>query len=178
MLFELERQAYEQIEIMSTSTYDRLFLVNKVRQSCPDARFLFSDSAELYAHHAIVPYLRGSLVASTYPLDLASQGWTASPADGEDGRYRRVGFPYSFTEGVYNATVAQLAEMKLVAIPKLLDYSFPGESENTGIPPIWISVVGGEGSIRSRCLEQVKAKVRAFIDIPNSTTPRSAKHAS
>ena len=122
--------------------HDQLFLAYKVRQVCPDARLSFTAATLLFTHRDIVPYLRGSLVASTYPLNLATQSWTG-PA-----KRTRVGFAYDFTQGIYNATVAHLADLKLIRPdrpPPFLDYSFPGEAGDRTYPPVWISVVGEHG---------------------------------
>ena len=80
MLQEMERGRYRWIGILATNPYDRLFLAYKVRQICPEARLTFILSSSLYTHHDLVPYLRGSLIASTYPLKLANQSWSPAPA--------------------------------------------------------------------------------------------------
>ncbi|MBV8608685.1 MAG: hypothetical protein JO034_14645, partial [Singulisphaera sp.] len=93
-------------------------LAQKIREVIPDARMFFLTSSAMYTHHDFVPYLRGSLVASTYPLLLANQRWTASP--GEEGKpIPRFAFPNDYSEGVYNATVAHLAGLELDPTPNL-----------------------------------------------------------
>ena len=61
----------------------------------------------------------------------------------------RVEFPHYDSEGIYNATVAQLARMTDNARPALLDYRYPGgAADGTAasiVPPIWVSVVGERG---------------------------------
>jgi len=179
ILQELERGHYTTIGIVATNVYDQLFLAYKVRQVCPDARLTFTSSSSLSTHHDIVAYLRGSLVVSTYPLQLANQSRSPAPAVGESDvvKVPRVGFPHYYSEGIYNATVANLAEMvhsddQLDQVrPALLDYRFPGDTEEYkaaphgiklgalveqrrgaapgvpqgSVPPIWVSVVGERG---------------------------------
>ena len=152
ILQELERGRYSTIGILATNAYDRLFLAYKVRQACPDARLTFVLSSSLYSHHDIVPYLRGSLVVSTYPLQLANQSWSPAPAFEKDKNVRvpRIGFPHFESEGVYNATVANIADMlphkDPARPPALLDYGFPGKGGADGsCPPVWVSVVGERG---------------------------------
>ena len=139
----MERLRYPWIGIAATNPHDQLFLAYKVRQVCPDARLCFTTATSLFTHHDIVPYLRGSLVASTYPLNLATQSWTGPAKRG------RVGFAYDFTQGIYNATVAHLADLNLLLHPDrpppFLDCSFPGEAGDRTYPPVWISVVGEHG---------------------------------
>jgi hypothetical protein len=143
ILLELERKDYQWIGIVATNSYDGLFLAQKVRRSCPDARLFSTSSSALYTHHTSVPYLRGMLVASTYPLALGSQEWIASPGNQGGGELTRVGFGSYLEEGVYNATVAHLAELKLDDTPNFLDYGVPGDMDCSGShPPVWISVVG------------------------------------
>ena len=152
-LQELERGRYSVIGIIATNDYDRLFLASRVREFCPDARLSFTASTCLYTHHDMVPYLRGSLVASTYPLQLANQQWAPAPkTKDEDLKVLprkvppHVAFPHDNVEGIYNAVLANLSEMMNRRNPPLLDYSFPGEPLATKtVPPIWISVVGERG---------------------------------
>ena len=149
MLQEVERLRYPWIGIVATNPHDQLFLAYKVRQVCPNARLSFTAATSLFTHRDIVPYLRGSLVASTYPLYLGTQSWTASMKHGQRARVPRVGFSYDFAEGIYNATVAHLAELdpNSPSPPAFLDYRFPGGAEESLplAPPVWISVVGEHG---------------------------------
>ncbi len=151
ILQELERGRYTTIGIVATNVYDQLFLAYKLRQVCPDARLTFTSSSTLYFHPDIVPYLRGSLVVSTYPLQLANQSWSPGLKVGDESLVRvpRIGFPHDNSEGIYNATLANLAKMLPAdgqSRPALLDYGFPGKGGADGsIPPIWVSVVGERG---------------------------------
>src|SRR5208283_1446234 len=108
--------------IVATNPYDRLFLAEKVRVACPDIRLYFTSASILYAHHTATPYLRGAIVASTYPLDTISQTWTASPGWGKGKQVARLLFGNYYEEGIYNATIAHLSELNLDQTPDLLDY--------------------------------------------------------
>ena len=149
MLQEVERLRYPWIGIVATNPHDQLFLAYKVRQVCRCARLNFMAATSLFTHRDIVPYLRGSLVTSTYPLYLGTQPWTAPMQPAQRARVPRVGFSDDFTEGIYNATVAHLAELDpdSPSPPALLDYRFPGGAEESLPPtlPVWISVVGERG---------------------------------
>lgn len=151
ILQEVKRLRYPWIGFVATNPHDQLFLAYKVRQVCPSARLCFITATSLFTHRDIVPYLRGSLVASTYPLYLGTQSWTAPMQPARPASVPRVGFSSDFTEGIYNATVAHLSELEpdpAARPPAWLDYSFPGEAQDRtqpSAPPIWISVVGEHG---------------------------------
>jgi hypothetical protein len=148
LLMALDRGRYTWVGINATNRYDRLFLAEKVREACPNARLFFVGASTLFAHHTAVPYLRGTLVASTYPLDPDTQEWTASPAAINGRRVTRLAFGTFYEQGIYNATVAHLADMGLVDTPSLLDYAYPGrdpKTEDVTVPPVWIGVVGQRG---------------------------------
>ena len=136
MLQEVERLRYPWIGIIATNPHDQLFLAYEVRQVCPDARLYFTTATSLFTHHDIVPYLRGSLVASTYPLYLGTQSWTVPMNRDQHPRVTRVGFSNDFTEGIYNATVAHLAQLdpNSPSPPDFLDYRFPGGAEAESLP--------------------------------------------
>jgi hypothetical protein len=152
LLMALERGRYTWVGINATNRYDRLFLAEKVREACPNARLFFVGASTLFAHHTAVPYLRGTLVASPYPLDPDTQSWTASPGAINGERLTRLAFGTFYEQGIYNATVAHLADMRLDDTPGLLDYAYPGsdptteaETEALTVPSVWISVVGQRG---------------------------------
>jgi hypothetical protein len=146
-LLALERGRFNWAAISATNTYDRLFLAEKLRDACPDVRLCFMTASTLDVHHTATPYLRGTIVCSTYPLDPVSQTWTASPGwqDWKKTRKRvtKISFGNYFEEGIYNATVAHLSDLKLDKTPDLLDYAYPGATSETGaVPSVWISVIG------------------------------------
>jgi hypothetical protein len=152
LLMALERGRYTWVGINATNRYDRLFLAEKVRVACPNARLFFVGASTLFAHHTAVPYLRGALVASPYPLDPDTQAWTASPGAVNGERVTRLAFGTFYEQGIYNATVAHLADMGLDETPGLLDYAYPGrdpkteaETEAVTVPSVWIGVVGQRG---------------------------------
>src|SRR5262249_49883692 len=139
LLMALERGRYTWVGINATNPHDRLFLAEKVRVACPNARLLLSNASTLYSHPSLVPYLRGTVVVSSYPLDPDTQTWTASPGV-LDKAVSRVAFGNFYEEGVYNATVAHIADMNLVPQPSFLDYAYPGRVPNgaEAVPSVWI----------------------------------------
>jgi len=153
-LLALERGRFNWVGILATNTYDRLFLAEKVRTACPDIRLCFSTASTLDVHHTVTPYLRGTIVASTYPLDPVAQTWTASPGWREGKRVAQLSFGNYYEEGIYNATIAHLSDLKLDTTPDLLDYAYPGAASKTGaVPSVWISVVG-QRSLYPLCVRE------------------------
>lgn len=146
ILVALERGRFDWVGIVATNPYDRLFLAEKVRDSCPDVRLFFTMPTTLYTHHTAVPYLRGSIIATTYPLDPETQTWTPSPGWRSGKKVARLAFGNHYEEGIYNAAVAHLADLKLDDNPDFLDYAHPAENSPAGsVPPVWITVVGQRG---------------------------------
>ena len=143
-LLAIERGRFNWAAITATNTYDRLFLAEKVRGACPDIRLCFMTASTLDVHHTATPYLRGTIVFSTYPLDPISQTWTASPGwQGTRKRVTKISFGNYFEEGIYNATVAHLSDLELDKTPDLLDYAYPAAAPQKGaVPSVWISVIG------------------------------------
>jgi len=136
----LEQGRYDTVGILTTNAYDALFLAYKVREACPNVRLSFTSSTSILAHHDIVPYTRGSIVASSYPPNLSNQLRTTA------GQYNRIGFQSYFAEGVYNAALANLAELWGSKDFELLDYGLVDNAGNKGaVPPVWISIVGERG---------------------------------
>lgn len=123
------------IGIQATDDRDVLFLAREVKRAVPDAQLFLLRSHALYLHPDYIPYLRGTLVASTYPLSLMNQA-----APGDDGPGKREPFQSMAAEGLFNATLWQVGVRD-----GLIDYCVPGQSSQVCAPPVWISVIGPDG---------------------------------
>lgn len=168
IILALERGHFNWVAILATNPYDRLFLAEQVRLACSDTRLYLVSASTLYAHHTATPYLRGAIVASTYPLDPVSQTWTASPGWRAGNPVAQLSFGNDYDEGIYNATIAHLSDLKLDKTPDLLDYAYPGaDSEPNAVPPVWISVVGQ----RSLYPVQVQPPKKDWIAAPDPKYP-------
>jgi|GEM_PF-2119609 len=168
-ILALERGHFNGVGIVATNPYDRLFLAEQVRLACPNTRLYLASASTLYAHHTATPYLRGAIIASTYPLDPVSQTWTASPGwrDVKLG-VAQLSFGNDYDEGIYNATIAHLSDLKLDKTPDLLDYAYPGEDSTVNaVPSVWISVVGQ----RSLYPVQVRPPEKDWIAAPDPKYP-------
>lgn len=145
------------VGIVATDERDVLFLARLLKRQAPNIQLFFAGSNLLYLHSDYVPYVRGALVASAYPLHLQAQrGFQqrqhTSSASSDDGSpllsTARRSFPSMVAEGTYNATVVHLGRPDLV-----LDYCNPilasetrlASSRGPCVPPVWVSVVGDDG---------------------------------
>jgi hypothetical protein len=150
-LTDIGRRDPMAVGIIATDPRDVVFLGRMVREFCPDARLFTCQAELLYARPQTTAALRGMLVATTYPLAMRDQWWTA-PTD--ENRTRQA-FPSEAAQGAYNAMTAHIAELGLEpdgGPPQLIEFgpAFPADGtdpDRLDRPPIWISVVGQRGLI-------------------------------
>jgi hypothetical protein len=159
ILLTLAREDCRYIGIVATDTRDVIFLIGLIHEFCPDAR-IFSFEADLVlAHPDFVANLRGTILASPYPLHDATQRWTPYSRGSRDGPsgsdltpQGRELFGYISDQGYYNAVLAQFAEARpQLAVSEspmmnAFDYGPIERTATTGNrPPVWISIVGEHG---------------------------------
>ncbi|HET6984611.1 MAG TPA: hypothetical protein VFI53_20875, partial [Myxococcaceae bacterium] len=151
----LRALAFEDIRtvaILATDVRDRLVVLQNVRRLLPGVRVILFESDVLYSQ-APDDAMRGTLVASTYPLFSENQGWTSDP-DAGSRRERMVSDP---SEGAYNAMSLLLEDMgrdltdsslRDAGPERLLEYRAPAFAADRSqkAPPVWISVLGARGS--------------------------------
>ncbi len=140
ILSTLSRLRIQYVGIMATDVRDKLFLGRQIALNCPGVTLFTLEGDILLAHPKYVPFLRGTLVASTYPLYNRNQVWTpdATPRD-------LFQFPGSGTEGVFNAALVLLGRDDALVeygppFPQLVSRSAEARIRNR--PPVWLSVVG------------------------------------
>jgi hypothetical protein len=153
------------VSIDATDVRDKLFLIKQVREHIPDALIVTTDADLFQVHPDQSQWLKGVVVASTYPLHPWSRALvfpfgTEPRANGDV-----IQFPNVNAEGVYNATLLLLRypldpaprQASAPDRPQLLDYGGYGNEEcidhPDNQPAVWISVVGdGElVPLRSYC---------------------------
>ncbi len=140
ILATLSRLRIQYVGLVATDVRDKLFLGRQIALNCPGVTLFTLDSDILLAHPKYIPFLRGMLVASTYPLTNRNQVWTpdATPRD-------FFQFPSGGTEGVFNATLVLLGRDDALVeygppFPQLVSRS--AETRVRNRPPVWLSVVG------------------------------------
>jgi hypothetical protein len=143
MLKTLRRERISTVALVATDTRDKLFLSQMLARYCPDVRVFMLEADLLYTHPDYSAYMRGALIASTYPLFNANQMWSAAAANTQ-----RSQFATSNTQGVYNAfQVLQSADGR-GDLARMLEYRTPFEHgcpQGGCAPPLWISVSGNAG---------------------------------
>ena len=143
----IHREHVKTVGLMATDPRDKLFLAQQIARYSPDVSLFTAESDSVYVHPDYSPYLRGALVASTYPLYGANQRWSYA----YQGASERRQFASSSAQGIYNAVLALLdyddnGLPSRTAAPRLLEYGMPGKSCTLCTPPVWISVIGRSGA--------------------------------
>jgi len=148
LLQTLSREGIGTVALMATDSRDKLFLAQQINEYSPDVSIFTVESDSIYVHPDYSPYLRGTLVASTYGLFNANQRWSYP----YKGSALRLQFAMGSAQGIYNATLALLdytVDGSPISpdAPPLVEYGLPGQPcSPTCEPPVWISVIGRDGS--------------------------------
>src|SRR6185312_2024261 len=109
ILMDIAHREIRFVGIVATDPLDIIFLAQRVRRFVPDARLFTTQNNLAFIHPKTIADLRGMIVGSTYPLAAQNQAWSYSYR-GDD---KRVFFTSDDSQGVYNATVAHLHDMKV-----------------------------------------------------------------
>jgi hypothetical protein len=151
ILATIRREEYQAIGIFSTDKRDHLFLAERIVREVPNALLFTTEADLIYVHPEFRSFVRGAIVASSYPLFNATQSLT-SPHLASLGRQQ---FSTMGAQGMYNAVLKLLERDDL-----MLDYLPPGclapargdrsrlvlsASAQCLAPPVWISVAGRDG---------------------------------
>ena len=136
----LSRLRIQYVGIVASDVRDKLFLARQIALNCPGVTLFTTDSDLLLSHPKYVPFLRGMLVASTYPLYNRNQTWTpdATPAE-------FFQFPSGAAEGLFNAALVLVGRDDALVeygppFPQLFSPRAGDVVRNR--PPLWLSVVG------------------------------------
>ena len=76
ILSTISREGFRFVGIAATDTRDKIFLITLIREFCPDVQIFFSDNDLLLAYPEYSRFLRGSIIASTYPLFPPNREWS------------------------------------------------------------------------------------------------------
>ncbi|QDU60317.1 hypothetical protein Pan216_11560 [Planctomycetes bacterium Pan216] len=100
----INREQLRCVGITATDPRDALFLASYLREFCPDVQVLMNGTDLLLTHPDYNRYLRGTLVASPYPLYPRNQLKSFPYASTIN---HRVPFPSMVHQGFYNAVIFQ-----------------------------------------------------------------------
>ncbi|HEX4607696.1 MAG TPA: hypothetical protein VH092_05760, partial [Urbifossiella sp.] len=136
----IRRERIRYVEIVATDPRDRLFLIQLLRVNCPNVVPFTYEMDVLLGHPDYLPFTRGTVLATTYPLRPEHQAWAGSA-----GVRHREAFATNGIGGTYNAILAHLGRDE-----RMIDYATPA-SDRTGdqthaYPPVWVAAVGENGN--------------------------------
>jgi hypothetical protein len=134
LLRSLDRDRIRFIGILGTDVEDRILIAHLVRRHVPDAQLFTFLSDLAYIHPEHTSDLLGMWVVSTYPLVPSNERWLSS-------KVPLLQFASGSTQGVYNAFVATLSGFGEIGAEEQLA-GFGSPDTGTGLPPLWVSVVG------------------------------------
>jgi hypothetical protein len=135
----ITRARVRYVGIVATDNRDVVYLNQLIRKQCPEVRVFTTEPSIAFTHPDDAYYLRGMVVASTYPMHVVTQNWTRR----NENQTTLISFPTQGSEGYYNAVLAHFQ-----ASDQMLDYCPPRlPGIKGGRPPIWISVIGQGGRL-------------------------------
>lgn len=129
ILSQLRRRRIGAVGILATDTRDRLFLAREINRVSPDVLLFGTEPDILLLHAEYQPYVRGMLMASSYPM----QGHAQTLTHGTGMHERRVQFTSMAQQGLYNALLLAIGPAGDVG-PLLVDYRAPDRSRPAGMP--------------------------------------------
>jgi hypothetical protein len=141
----LKRLRITTVGILATDTRDKLFLAEQLSRFMPGVKLFTTEGDVLFAHPDFNQYVRGMLVASSYPLFAQNQAWTTGHIAGAQLQQ----FATMSSEGIYNALLALTSykpdgspATKTGSPPLLLDYRLQEPCPDEGCrPAAWVGVV-------------------------------------
>ena len=138
LLSSLRRERFTAIGIFATDARDHLFLARRIAKTIPDVLMFGTQSDLLYVNPEYAPFLRGTVIASSYPVFNQTQLLMNGPID----KPRRQ-FTTASEQGLYNAAIALMPETP-AARTKMVDAGFTSRcvGDKPCDPPVWLSVIG------------------------------------
>ncbi|HXI27694.1 MAG TPA: hypothetical protein VNG89_04715 [Vicinamibacterales bacterium] len=148
----LDREHISTVGLLATDARDKLFLAEQLSRRGSGVRLFTLESDLSYVHPDYNRYMRGMIVASTYPLFAQTQRWYArwhaANAREESRTHNQLQFSMTNAEGVYNATIALLdyapdGTAHSAAAPPPVDYPFE-QADHAFYPQLWLGVTGAD----------------------------------
>ena len=131
---ELRASRIRLVELAATNVLDAVFLVEVLRQQCPDIRLLVDQPDLLFVKAAQSEPLEGLLAISSYPLFPGSRHWSLDQTGSEKPIHESSG-----AEAFYNAIGSLLFAPGQLS--KLNDYSWDGKDR----PQTWLLELSRRG---------------------------------
>ena len=132
ILASLQLEHIGAVGIFATDKRDHLFLAREINRAAPNVLMFTTEPHLLMLQRDYGAYVRGTIVASTYPLFNRTQLLTAGQT------FQRRQFASMASQGTYNAMLALLGRGN-----DMVDYGAPlTEPRNIARPSVWLSVTG------------------------------------
>lgn len=171
LLSSICQEGIRYVGLFLTDAADKEFLAQRITLQCPNVRLFTMESELEYLHAKHYPYMRGALVASTYPLYGRNTQWSAydpNPRGASEGEVinnqkkrtlSRLQFTRQADQGLYNATLFSLEQpeqMQEYAPPRFAAFRAEGQVR----PPVWISAVGRDGLMPLLAYEECPSQMK------------------
>ena len=145
LLQTINREHVSTVGLMATDARDKLFLAQELARYAPDVSIFTAESDSLYAHPDYSSFLRGALVASTYPLHSGNQRWSygfqGATVRPPVRQRQRAGHLQRGTRAPGLRQQWPAARRRSTA--RCSNTATPASPASTGCqPPVWVSVVG------------------------------------
>ncbi|MCY3016978.1 MAG: hypothetical protein NT171_20095 [Planctomycetota bacterium] len=184
ILLDIARNDYDVVGITATDHRDRVFLGQQIRRYAPRAQLVLLGGDLAYEHPDYRQTLRGTIVASTYPMFPTNQQWSFR----ERSNARHV-FASQAGYALFNAISAAMviqrdpkafdgdhAILTVREKGKLIPFVEYGPPHDDGTsaeppqpqsPPLWISVLGDQGvwPVQSKPVTVYKEKPTSVIKV-------------
>lgn len=163
---QLQQNQTQFILLISSNTFDQIFLTRFFRATYPAARVVILSSNGLILRERGAAELRGVLTLSPYPLSPVVQNWASNP-----GPIERQIFKTEIAQGQYYATRLLLEATGSVDknTPFLPGYAAPfwiGNGSDGCLPPTWLAVISAGQSWPVAALDE-----RTLASLPGKTLP-------
>lgn len=180
LLTSICQEGIRYVGLFLTDAQDKEFLAQRIMQQCPNVRLFTMESELSYFHAKSYQFMRGTLIASTYPLYSRNTQWSvidtcgaeclssnnctcdpkcSSSTNGDPKQLpaertsSRLQFARQADQGLYNATLHSLG-----CDPLMQEYAPPRfarrSSDENSRPPVWISAVGRDGLLPLQAYEE------------------------
>ena len=166
LLASLHRERYTAIGIFATDARDHLFLARRIAKAIPDVLMFGTQADLLFINQEYAPFLRGTLIASSYPVFNETQ----LMVNVNDDEPRRQ-FTTASEQGAYNAALKLFGDSRSNRVKPIDSTSDSACVPTPCTPKVWLSVVGSNAIWP---LEAVTPQARRGSE----TSPRSPEVSS
>jgi hypothetical protein len=193
ILLDISRNDFDVVGITATDHRDRMFLAQQIRRFAPGSQIVLLGGDIAHEHPDFRQSLRGTIVASTYPMFPNNQRWSFREPGAAPESMRYV-FASQSGYALFNALSCALAwqdgrgvfcnRSSTISINSedlpFVEYGSPryqgsGDGELTiHTPPLWISVIGDQCAWPLQHLDPVKHEVSDQAS--TSTSNRVSDH--